>query len=49
MRKVVVAWHAISVKQKIAKLFFQRKYLYSWRDYVFRNNSITASFRRHIL
>ena len=35
VQKIMAVWHSIAVKQKIAKMFFKRKYLNALQDYIF--------------
>ena len=39
-QRVIAVWHANAVKQKIAKMFFQRKYLNALQEHVLQNNYV---------
>ena len=49
-KKVLYEWHQYAIKQKIAKMFFKRRYLSALQDFIFDNNYIRpASLREHLL
>ena len=50
VQRLIAVWHQIAVQQKIAKMFFKRKYLSALQDYVFEKNYIRpTALREHIL
>jgi hypothetical protein len=49
-QRIITVWHSITVQEKIAKMFFKRKYLSALQDYIFDKNYIKpASIREHLL
>lgn len=50
VQQIMAVWHSHAVKQKIAKMFFKRKYLSALQDHVFEQNYIRpAQLREHML
>jgi hypothetical protein len=48
--KVLKLWHSVAVQEKIARMFFKRKYLSALQDFIFEKNYIKpASIREHLL
>lgn len=39
-QRIVAVWHSFTVQNKIAKMFFKRKYLSALQDYIFEKNYI---------